>query len=120
MVEIKESEEEGVAGSPTGAVWVVNNSEYHRRHAEKRAKTQLDGVLMARIADSLKDLVDCGRISRWPKFEKAEADYLDYYPCFQKRGGALSYGSTFPMINSTEGETDAVLPTFNVKESALS
>ncbi|KAK8043284.1 hypothetical protein PG993_005714 [Apiospora rasikravindrae] len=84
MVEVK-GDEKGVPGCPTGAVWVVNNSGYHKKHIEKRAKTQLEGVLMARVADSLKDLVDCGRRSRWPKFEKADADYLDYYPCYQKK-----------------------------------
>ncbi|KAK8074409.1 hypothetical protein PG997_009072 [Apiospora hydei] len=83
MVEVKE-DEKGVPGCPTGAVWVVNNSGYHRKDIEKGANTQLEGVLMARVADSFKDLVDCGRRSRWPKFEKAEADYLDYYPCYQR------------------------------------
>ncbi|KAK7962979.1 uncharacterized protein PG986_003804 [Apiospora aurea] len=83
MVEMKE-DEKGVPGCPAGAVWVVNNSGYHRNDIEKGANTQLEGVLMARVADSFKDLVDCGRRSRWPKFEKADADYLDYYPCYQR------------------------------------
>lgn len=91
MVEMKkgsEGGEEGVStGSPTGAVWVVNDSGYHRERVDKLAKRELETVLMARVADSLGDLVDCGRRERWPKFEKADADYLDYFPCYQKEKG---------------------------------
>ncbi|KAK7915302.1 hypothetical protein PG985_013005 [Apiospora marii] len=98
VVEMKRSEEGGeeiTTGSPTGAVWVVNDSGYHRAHADKNAKTELEGVLMARVADSLGDLVGCGRRERWPKFEKADADYLDYFPCYQKeKGGPIFWKGT--------------------------
>ncbi|KAK7985858.1 hypothetical protein PG988_003480 [Apiospora saccharicola] len=93
VVEMKKSEEGGEevsTGSPTGAVWVVNDSGYHRESVDKRAETELEKVLMARVADSLSDLVGCGRREIWPKFEKADADYLDYFPCYQEeKGGAI-------------------------------
>ncbi|KAK8071547.1 hypothetical protein PG996_004895 [Apiospora saccharicola] len=93
VVEMKHPEENGDeigTGSPTGTVWVVNDSGYHRESVDKRAKTELEKVLMARVADSLSDLVNCGRRERWPKFEKADADYLDYFPCYQmEKGGPI-------------------------------
>ncbi|KAK8123241.1 hypothetical protein PG984_011911 [Apiospora sp. TS-2023a] len=90
MMEIKKFEEGGEEvsiGSPTGAVWVVNDSGYHQERIDKRERSELESVLMARVADSLSDLVNCGRRETWPKFEKADADYLDYFPCYQKEKG---------------------------------
>ncbi|KAK6859353.1 hypothetical protein PG995_002989 [Apiospora arundinis] len=88
MVEM-ESDDGKATGRPTGAVWIVNDSGYSSKDVKKVWKTRVEGVLLARIADSLSDLLDCKKSGTWPKFEEAEADYLIYCPCYQKRiGGA--------------------------------
>lgn len=90
VVEMKRSAEGGEevsTGSPTGAVWLVSDSGFHLADVDKSVKPELQGVLMARVADSLGDLAGCGRRRKWPKFETAEADYLDYLPCYQKEKG---------------------------------
>ncbi|KAK6859355.1 hypothetical protein PG995_002991 [Apiospora arundinis] len=46
----------------------------------------LESVMVARVADSLQNLMDCQR-KMWPKFEDMDADFLEIYPCYQEEEG---------------------------------
>ena len=87
VVEMDSSGDGKARGRPNGAVWVVNDSSCEPKSVKRGRKTQLEKVLLARITDSLSDLVDCKKLGTWPKFVEAEADHLHYYPCYQREAG---------------------------------
>ncbi|KAK7985857.1 hypothetical protein PG988_003479 [Apiospora saccharicola] len=85
MVEIVEAKSETgeFTGRPTGPVWVVNYTGCRREHAQENAKTKLERVQVARVADSLQELINC-KGKMWPKFEDRGAHHLEWYPCYQE------------------------------------
>ncbi|KAK7985869.1 hypothetical protein PG996_004886 [Apiospora saccharicola] len=87
VVQLHEDAEDGaVSGHPTGPVWVVNYTGYDKAEMRRRASTRLEGVLVARVADSLPELLECRR-AMWPKFEDMDADYVEFHPCYQEEEG---------------------------------
>ncbi|KAK8123242.1 hypothetical protein PG984_011912 [Apiospora sp. TS-2023a] len=86
VVQLPEAEDGAVSGHPTGPVWVVNYTGYDKAEMRRRASTKLEGVLVARVADSLPELLDCRR-AMWPKFEDVDADYVEFHPCYQEEEG---------------------------------